>query len=46
MRELLLLSGPVVDVPVVLVEEVVVLVEEVRRESGEIGRGKGGEEEI
>lgn len=45
-RKFLLLSRPVVNVPVVLVEEEVVLVEEVRRKGGEVGGGKGREEEV
>lgn len=44
--ELLLLCRPVVDVPVVLVEEEVVLVEEWTGECGQVRGGEGGEEEV
>ncbi len=40
------LRGPVVDVPVVLVEEEVVLFELLGRHVGEVGVGEGGEEEV
>ncbi len=40
------LRGPVVDVPVVFVEEEVVLLELGRRHAAEVGVGEGGEEEI
>ena len=40
------MRGPVVNVPVVLVEEEVVLGEEVGGHGGEFGRDEGGEEEV
>ena len=41
-----LLGGPVVDVPVVLVEEEVVLVQELGAHRGQLGFGEGAEEEV
>lgn len=40
------LRGPVVDVPVVLVEEEVVLVEELGGERLQVCRGEGGQQEV
>lgn len=45
-RRGLALRRPVVDVPVVLVEEQVVLVKLCGRHGGEVGGGEGGEEEV
>ena len=41
-----LLGGPVVDVPVVLVEEEVVLLQELGGHRGQLGVGEGAEEEV
>jgi hypothetical protein len=40
------LGRPVVDVPVVLVEEEVVLLQELGRHRGQLGVGEGAEEEV
>jgi hypothetical protein len=45
-RELLLLRGPVVNIPIVLIEETVVLVEELGGQRGEVSSCEGGKKKI